>query len=118
VLEYVLVFLAALLVGAVVYFLSVRVEQQRPGETAEGEPAAAQAVAAPPPSPPGAVYVPLAPATTTWEHRVTGMLGLLVTVALAGALLAFVVYAGGSMLFRAISDAASNGGLSGGPPGP
>lgn len=109
-----LVFLAALLVGAVVYSLSVRVEQQRPGRDVETEPFAAP----PPAAPPGAIYVPLAPATTTWEHRVTGMLGLLVTVALAGALLAFVVYAGGSMLFRAISDAASNGGLSGGPPGP
>lgn len=112
-----LVFLAALLVGAVVYYLSVRVEQERPGRTAEAEPAAGPATP-PPPAPPGAVYVPLAPATTTWEHRVTGMLGLLVTVALAGALLAFVVYAGGSLLFRAISEAASNGGLSGGAPGP
>jgi hypothetical protein len=116
VLEYVLVFLAALLVGAVVYYLSVRVEQQRP--LAAAEPGPEPAAAPPPAPPPGAIYVPLAPATTTWEHRVTGMLGLLVTVALAGALLAFVVYAGGSMLFRAISDAASNGGLSGGPPGP
>lgn len=114
-LEYVLVFLAALLVGAVVYYLSVRVDVRRPDAAPEPEPASA---APPPPAPPGAIYVPLSPATTTWEHRVTGLLGLLVTVALAGALLAFVAYAGASMLFRAISEAASNGGVAGGPPGP
>jgi hypothetical protein len=114
-LEYVLVFLAALLVGAVVYGLSVRQEQ-------DADPAAArtpvEAPAAPPAAPAGSTYVPLAPATTSWEHRVTGMLGILVTVTLAGALLAFVTYLGGSMLFEAISDAATNGGISGGPPGP
>jgi len=114
VLEYVLVFLAALFVGAVVYVLSLRVEEQGPDRPTDPQPATPPAPAAPP----GAVYVPLSPATTTWEHRVTGMLGLLVTVTLAGALLAFVAYAGGSMLFRAISEAASNGGVSGGAPVP
>jgi hypothetical protein len=113
-LEYVLVFLAALLVGAVVYGLSVRQEA-----TAEGPERARVEEPVPPPSAPaGSTYVPLAPATTTWEHRVTGLLGILVTVTLAGALLAFVVYLGGSVLFRAITDAATNGGVSGGAPGP
>lgn len=109
--EYALVFLSALLVGAIVYWATLRQEQRQPAEEVdynvpgEGTP--------PPPSSSGTVYVPVAPAATTWETRVSGVVGIVVIVTLSAAVLALALYLGGAFIVGLFGDAATNGGVTG-----
>lgn len=98
---YALVFLAALLVGGLVYVVTLRQE-------------------VPPPQAPstGTVYVPVVAANRSWETRLTGLAGILVIVSLAAVVLALAVYAAGSFLVGLVTDAAGNGGVNGGAPLP
>lgn len=115
---YALVFLAALLVGAIVYWVTLRQEERGPAAPAtEGERTARPGGVPPAPAgPTGGVYVPLMPASRTWETRVSGLVGILVLVTLSAAALAFALYLGGSFLIGLFGDAASNGGVNGGVP--
>ena len=118
--EYLLVFLAALLVGAIVYWVTLRQEAREPMAaspdeeewTATGETPAPPA----PVSTSSAIYVPVLPASRSWETRVAGLVGILVLVTLSAAALAFVLYLGGSIVVDLFGDAATNGGLTGGVP--
>ena len=118
--EYALVFLAALLVGALVYWVTLRQEERRPTASDDETEWTAAAEGAPPPpvSTPGTMYLPLMPAARSWETRVSGLVGILVLVTLSAAALAFVLYLGGSLVVGLFGDAASNGGLNGTPPVP
>jgi hypothetical protein len=119
--EYLLVFLAALLVGAIVYWMTLRQEGRGPAAPADEGDWDTTAEEAPPApvSTSSTVYVPLLPASRTWETRVTGIVGIVVLVTLSAATLAFVLYLGGSFVVDLFGDAATNGGLNGGvPPAP
>lgn len=110
---YALVFLAALLVGAIVYWVTLRQDERGPAAPgAEGEWTATAEGAPPAPvAPPGGAYVPLMPASRSWETRVSGLVGIFVLVTLSAAALAFALYLGGSFLIGLFGDAASNGGV-------
>jgi len=118
--EYALIFLSALLVGAIVYWATLRQEQRGPAAPDEQGDLSAAAEGAPPApaAQPGTVYVPLTPAIRTWETRVSGVVGILVVVTLSAVVLALVLYLGGSFVVSLFGDAASNGGLSGGAAAP
>ena len=55
----------------------------------------------------GRTYVPVVIDRRSWQTRTVGVLGLLIAVTLAAALLAFSLYQGGSLVARLISDYAS-----------
>jgi len=118
--EYALVFLSALLVGAIVYWATLRQEQRGPAAPDEQGGMSGAPEGAPPAlaAQPGTVYVPLTPATRTWETRVSGVVGILVVVTLSAAALALALYLGGSFVVNLFGDAASNGGLNGGAAAP
>ena len=110
--EYALVFLAALLVGAIVYWVTLRQEQRQPADEVDyGVPA--EGTPPPPPSSSGTVYVPVTPAATTWETRVSGVVGIVVIVTLSAAVLALALYLGGAFIVGLFGDAATNGGVTG-----
>jgi hypothetical protein len=46
----------------------------------------------------GYLYVPLAPGRRSWQTRVFGLVGLVIVVAVAAAVLAFTLYQGGHLL--------------------
>ena len=118
--EYALVFLSALLVGAIVYWATLRQEQRGPAAP-DDEGSLSAAVEGAPPAPaaqPGMVYVPLTTATRTWETRVSGIVGIIVVVTLSAAALALALYLGGSFIANLFGDAVSNGGLNGGAAAP
>ena len=118
--EYLLVFLAALLVGAIVYWMTLRQEAGEPAAAPPDEEEwAARGEAPAPPAPvstSSTVYVPVLPASRSWETRVSGLVGILVLVTLSAAALAFALYLGGSFVVELFGDAATNGGLNGGAP--
>jgi hypothetical protein len=115
--EYLLVFLAALLVGAIVYWLTLRQEASQAAPPDEGEWAGAADEAPPPPvTTSSTVYIPLMPASRTWETRVSGLVGIVVLVTLSAAALAFALYLGGSFVVELFGNAATNGGVNGGVP--
>jgi hypothetical protein len=111
--EYALVFLSALLVGAIVYWVTLRQEQRPPAEEVDYT-VPAEGAPPPPPSSSGTLYVPLIPAAaTTWETRVSGVVGIVVIVALSAAVLALALYLGGAFIVGLFGDAATNGGVTG-----
>jgi hypothetical protein len=118
--EYALVFLAALLVGAIVYRVTLRQEQMGAAAPEDEGELSVGAQGAPPPSaaPPAYAYVPLTPSNRSWETRVSGIVGIVVIVALSAAALALLLYAGGAFVIGLFGDAATNGGVGGGAPTP
>jgi hypothetical protein len=116
---YVIVFIVALVAGALVYWLTLRAGGAEPAAaSAEGGggflPEApieeggyryatsfASAVAD------GRTYVPVGVDRRSWQTRTVGVLGLLIAITLAAALLAFSLYQGGSLVARLISNYAS-----------
>jgi hypothetical protein len=108
--EYALVFLSALIVGAIVYWVTVRQEQAEPADEVDY---AVPTEATPPASSPGTIYIPLTPATTTGETRVSGVVGIVVIVMLSAAALALALYLGGAFIVNLFGDVASNGGVTG-----
>lgn len=116
---YVIVFLAALVTGALVYWLTLRAGGFEPSEaTIEGgggflpEPPDASggysyATSYAASVQEGKTFVPVGVDRRSWQTRTIGVLGLLIAVTLAAALLAFSLYQGGSLVARLINDYAS-----------
>ncbi len=115
---YVIVFFAALVSGALVYWLTLRAGRVEPYDASVERGGGFM------PEPPepggysyatsyaasmedGRTYVPVATDRRSWQTRTVGVLGLLIAVTLAAALLAFSLYQGGSLVARLISDYAS-----------
>jgi hypothetical protein len=116
---YVIVFFAALVSGALVYWLTLRAGRVEPFDASVERGGGFM------PEPPdesggysyatsyaasvedGRTYVPVATDRRSWQTRTVGVLGLLIAVTLAAALLAFSLYQGGSLVARLISDYAS-----------
>jgi hypothetical protein len=116
---YVIVFLAALVTGALVYWLTLRAGRLEPAEAAaEG---GGGFLPDPPDTPGGYSYassyattsqdtrtfVPIGMDRRSWQTRTVGVLGLLIAVTLAAALLAFSLYQGGSLVAKLLNDYAS-----------
>jgi hypothetical protein len=103
---YLYVFLAAVAIGGLVYWLTLRSPAQ--AAPAEGD----GFLPAPPPEPTVAVPDVGLPAPISWERpswqgRVAGALGLVIMVSLAAVALAFAVFEAGSLVARLIADYAS-----------
>jgi hypothetical protein len=116
---YMIVFLAALVSGALVYWLTLRAGRAEPID------AAVEGGGGFLPEPPGEAggysyassyatsvqdgrtYVPIGVDRRSWQTRTVGVLGLLIAVTLAAALLAFSLYQGGSLVAKLINDYAS-----------
>ena len=109
---YMIVFLAALAAGALTYWLTLRApgtETSRLTNDGDGflpTPPVASASASATMAGDGA-YVPLGSDRRSWQTRVVGLLGLLIAVTLAAALLAFSLYQAGASIARLISDYAT-----------
>jgi hypothetical protein len=88
---YLLVFVVALAVGAAVYVSTVRAGAGRP-DGGFGE------VAGPAPREPGGAYLPVAADAPDWQSRITGVLGLVISVVVAGVALAASIYALGALI--------------------
>ena len=117
---YVIVFLAALVTGALVYWLTLRAGRLEPVDaSAEGgggflpdPPDAAGGYSyattyASTTQQDGRTFVPIGMDRRSWQTRTVGVLGLLIAVTLAAALLAFSLYQGGSVVARLLNDYAS-----------
>ena len=115
---YVIVFLAALVTGALVYWLTLRAGRVEPFDMSTDGGAGFL------PEPPdasgysyatsyaasvqdGRTYVPIGMDRHSWQTRTVGVLGLLIAVTLAAALLAFSLFQGGSLVAKLINDYAS-----------
>jgi hypothetical protein len=102
--SYLIVFFIAAVVGTGVYVLSIREDATNDDEDAgfvdEVVPSASGTRA----------FLPISTTHQDWATRVTGLLGLLVTVVLGAVALAVSVYLSVSWLAHKISDVASNGG--------
>ncbi len=101
---YVTVFAVALATGALVFWLTLRAGGSEARASTDGdgflpEPAGTHAV--------DGVYVPVTSDRRSWQTRTVGVLGLLIAITLAAALLAFSLYEVGSMLARLLTKAAS-----------
>jgi hypothetical protein len=96
---FVLVVLAAVGVGAGVYWLSMRTE----GRNAGGS----RAIPIQPPEDgsgnPGTRYVPVDGDPTSWHSRLGGLMGLAIAIAIAALALAAIAYQGGLMFTRLFS---------------
>ncbi len=116
---YVIVFLAALVTGALVYWLTLRAGRLEPADfsieggggflpeppDASGGYSYASSYSASVQD--GRTYVPIGVDRRSWQTRTVGVLGLLIAVTLAAAILAFSLYQGGSLVARLINDYAS-----------
>jgi len=103
---YVIVLLVAAAVGGGVYYLSI----QRGVIPFPGFQTEAPAPAPSPSGPPtGSSYVSVTAAKSDWQSRMTGVLGLAVTVVVGAVALAGSVYLGMSWIVRLISHATKNG---------
>ena len=117
---YVIVFLVALLAGASVYWLTLRAGRAEPIDAAiEG---GGGGFLPDPPDTSGGysyassyaaslqerrTYVPVGADRRSWQTRAVGVLGLLIAVTLAAALLAFSLYQVGSLVAKLVNDYAS-----------
>ncbi len=93
---YLIVFVVSLAVGVGVFFAALR------GVGPIGAPGfgpTAGAAGGPPPDPgPGTSYVPVQQSRHDWQARLTGVLGLVVSVAVAGIALAISLYLVGVLI--------------------
>jgi hypothetical protein len=116
---YMIVFLAALASGALVYWLTLRAGREEPAATATD---GGGGFLPDPPQEPGGysyassyatsvqdgrTYVPVSVDRRSWQTRTVGVLGLLIAVTLAAAILAFSLYQTGSLVAKLINDYAS-----------
>jgi hypothetical protein len=114
---YVAVFFVALLAGAAVYWLTLRAGGGEPAYASlDGDgflPAPPQRTPSTTPASSGEVwaddrvYVPIVSDRRSWQTRTIGVLGLVIAITLAAALLAFSLYQVGAMVAHAISNYAS-----------
>ena len=116
---YVIVLIVALVAGALVYWLTLRAGGAEPAAvSAQGgggflpEPPMEDggyryATSFSSPVSDGRTYLPVGIDHRSWQTRTVGVLGLLIAITLAAALLAFSLYQGGSLVARIISNYAS-----------
>lgn len=119
---YVMVFVVALVSGALVYWLTLRAGRAEPFDlpidsgggflpeapTSPGGYSYATSYAASVGSETDPrTYLPISVDRRSWQTRTVGVLGLVIAVTLAAALLAFSLYQAGSMVVRLITDFAS-----------
>ena len=112
---YVTVFFVALLSGALVYWLTLRAGRTEPFDLSMGGGGGFLSDAQENPGGyryatsvgDGGTYVPIGTDRRSWQTRTIGVLGLLIAITLAAALLAFSLYQGGSLVARLITDYAS-----------
>jgi hypothetical protein len=101
---YLIVFFVSVTVGVAVFFTALR----GTGATGSFEHTSAAAAGGPPPDPgPGMSYVPVQESRHDWQARLTGVLGLLVSVAVAGITLAISLYAIGMLIGKLFGGVAS-----------
>ena len=108
---YLIVFLVSVAVGVAVFFTTMRGVALPRFSGFDGAPDRT-----PPPADPGPgmSYVPVASGRHDWQARLTGVLGLVVSVVVAGIALAVSIYALGALVARLFSgvgggDAGSTG---------
>jgi hypothetical protein len=102
---YVMVFAVALATGALVFWLTLRASQDVV-TASDGDGFLSER----PPGGPDAgdgVYVPIGSDRRSWQTRAAGVLGLVIAITLAAALLAFALYQAGSIIADLLSKAAS-----------
>jgi len=103
---YLLVFVVALAVGAAVYVSTVRAGAARPdggfGEGAEVGGAPREA---------GGAYLPVAADGPDWQSRITGVLGLVISVVVAGVALAASIYALGALIGKLFGGISGDAGV-------
>jgi len=99
---YVIVFSAALVTGALVFWLTLRADRANDGDGFFPE-----GLDGPLGSPDAGTYVPLGADERSWQTRTIGALGLLIAITLGAALLAYTLYQAGSAIAKIISDYAS-----------
>jgi len=104
---YVMVFFAALASGALVFWLTLRAGTSDASGTADGDGFLPDLSPDPRYTADGAVYVPVGSDQRSWQTRTVGILGLLIAITLAAALLAFSLYQVGSVLAKLLNKAAS-----------
>lgn len=105
---YVIVFAAALVTGALVFWLTLRASRANVVDLDDGDGFLPEALAGPIGSGAGAgTYVPLGVDRRSWQTRTVGVLGLLIAITLAAALLALALYQAGSAIAQMLSDFAS-----------
>jgi hypothetical protein len=112
---YVTVFFVALVSGALVYWLTLRAGSTEPvdlsidggGGFLSGAPETPGGYSYATSAPEGRAYMPIGTDRRSWQTRTIGVLGLVIAVTLAAALLAFSLYQGGSLVARLIQDYAS-----------
>jgi len=110
---YVLVFAVALATGALVFWLTLRAGPidaavgPQDGEGFLPEPPSEGPRYAPRYARADEVYVPVGSDRRSWQTRTVGVLGLLIAITLAAALLAFSIYEAGAFVTRMIRDFAS-----------
>jgi hypothetical protein len=105
---YVIVFAAALVTGALVFWLTLRAGWANVADENDGDGFLPEALAGGAVSEAGAgTYVPLGTDRRSWQTRTVGVLGLLIAITLAAALLALTLYQAGSAIAKMISDYAS-----------
>ena len=104
---YVMVLFAALVSGALVFWLTLRAgRSDEDGGNGRGGSLPDLSSGAPYPGD-ADVYVPVGSDQPSWQTRVIGVLGLLIAITLAAAVLAFSLYQVGSVLAKLLSKAAS-----------
>jgi len=105
---YVIVFAAALVTGALVFWLTLRAGRADFADANDGDGFLPEALAGPAGSGAGAgTYVPLGADRRSWQIRTVGVLGLLIAITFAAALLALTLYQAGTAIAKMINDYAS-----------
>ncbi|MGZ6545072.1 MAG: hypothetical protein ACXVEI_07145 [Actinomycetota bacterium] len=114
---YVMVFFVALVAGAAVYWLTLRAGGVERAYASDGDgfmpPPPLPAPSSIPASAPSDVwaedraYVPMIADRHSWQTRTIGVVGLVIAITLAAALLAFSLYQAGAMVAHMISNYAS-----------
>lgn len=103
---YVIVFTAALVTGALVFWLTLRGGRVI-ADANDGDGFFSESLTGPAGSPESGTYVPLGVDRRSWQTRTLGVLGLLIAVTLGAALLAYTLYQAGSAIAKMIGDFAS-----------
>jgi hypothetical protein len=124
-LGYVIVVLLAAAAGGLVYWASMRFaggSSEAPGDgSAIGvggradedreirAPNGGDERGAPPKAPEGTAYIPVVPTRGSWQSRLGGIMGLVIAIVIAAAIVAFALYQGGHIISKLLTDAANSG---------
>jgi len=107
----VIVVAAALVTGALVFWLTLRAGREiADADANDGDgflPEALAGPAGPAGSTGASAYVPLGADRRSWQTRTVGVLGLLIAISLGAALLAYTLYQAGSAIAKMVNDYAS-----------